>query len=265
MFGTMGISELIIILVIVLIIFGAGKLPQIGEGVGKALKGFKKEVHDIPPPEAIQPEASSPSPAPVQQANAATAAAPSTAPPAAPTPTSPYTPGPEMTPGTTAASVYNMGPQAPQPPRARASAPAASAAGQAPPTMEERAAAPTPLMRGQYPPLPPGAQSKPQAKRPSAIVNKDAVARVQAQQAALKSKAGQSGGGVSPADMQHLGEGLGDALRTFKQAVADVRNSVDPEMRTIQAEMDAAQKEIQQSIEAAREMPAVQEDPPKPA
>ena len=91
------------------------------------------------------------------------------------------------------------------------------------------------------------------------------MARVQAQQAALKSKAGQSGDGVSPADMQHLGEGLGDALRTFKQAVADVRNSVDPEMRTIQAEMDAAQKEIQQSIEAAREMPAVQEDPPKPA
>jgi len=265
MFGTMGISELIIILVIVLIIFGAGKLPQIGEGVGKALKGFKKEVHDIPPPEVPQPEASSPSPAPVQQASAATGAAPSTPPPTAPTPTSPYTPGPEMTPGTTAASLYNMGPQAPQSPRPRTSAPAASPAGQAPPTMEERAASPTPVMRSQYPPLPPGAQSKPQAKRPSAIVNKDAVARVQAQQAALKSKAAQSGGGVSPADMQHLGEGLGDALRTFKQAVADVRNSVDPEMRTIQAEMDAAQKEIQQSIEAAREMPAVQEDPPKPA
>jgi Sec-independent protein translocase protein TatA len=131
--------------------------------------------------------------------------------------------------------------------------------------MEERAAAPTPVMRGQYPPLPPNAQQKPQAKRPSAVVNKDAVARVQAQQAALKAKAAQPGGGVSPADMQHLGEGLGDALRTFKQAVADVRNSVDPEMRTIQAEMDSAQKEIQQSIEAAREMPAVQEDPPKPA
>jgi Sec-independent protein translocase protein TatA len=91
------------------------------------------------------------------------------------------------------------------------------------------------------------------------------VARVQAQQAALKAKPVQPGGGVSPADMQHLGEGLGDALRTFKQAVADVRNSIDPEMRTIQAEMDAAQKEVQQSIEAAREMPAVQEDPPKPA
>ncbi|HET9697472.1 MAG TPA: hypothetical protein VFP40_11440, partial [Terriglobales bacterium] len=66
------------------------------------------------------------------------------------------------------------------------------------------------------------------------------------------------------ADMQSLGEGLGDALRTFKQAVADVRNSVDPEMRTIQAEMDAAQKEIQQSIEAAKELPAAQEEPQKP-
>ena len=66
MFGTMGISELIIILVIVLIIFGAGKLPQIGEGVGKALKGFKKEVNDIPPPDAIPPEANQPAPMQVQ-------------------------------------------------------------------------------------------------------------------------------------------------------------------------------------------------------
>src|SRR6476620_10000163 len=99
MFGTMGISELIIILVIVLIIFGAGKLPQIGEGVGKALKGFKKEVHDIPPPEVAQPEAVSPLPAPVQKVGAAPATAASSAPSAAPIPTSPYTPGPEMTPG----------------------------------------------------------------------------------------------------------------------------------------------------------------------
>ncbi len=269
MFGTMGVSELIIIVVIVLIIFGAGKLPQIGEGVGKALKGFKKEVHEIPPPEAAQVEVmSSAAPttvqAPAQQVTAPHTAAAST-PQAGPKPTAPYTPGPELTPGTTAASLYNMGPQAPQPARPTASpAGTQTARVSQPPTMEERAAAPTPMMRGQYPPLPPSAQQKPQAKRPSAIVNKDAVARVQAQQAVLKEKAVQPDG-VSPADMQHLGEGLGDALRTFKQAVADVRNSVDPEMRTIQAEVDAAQKEIQQSIEAAREMPAVQEEPPKPA
>jgi len=47
MFGTMGISELIIILVIVLIIFGAGKLPQIGEGVGKALRGKHALLDDL--------------------------------------------------------------------------------------------------------------------------------------------------------------------------------------------------------------------------
>ena len=46
MFGSLGFTELILILIIVLIIFGAGKLPQIGEGVGKAIKGFKKSVHE---------------------------------------------------------------------------------------------------------------------------------------------------------------------------------------------------------------------------
>lgn len=265
MFGTMGISELIIILVIVLIIFGAGKLPQIGEGVGKALKGFKKEVHDIPQPEAVQAEVSQPASLEPPQAAPTTQASVAAPAPAAvaPKPTAPYTPGPEMTPGTTAAMMYNMA-APPQPARPKVAASAPVESGQRPPTMEERAAAPAPTMRAQYPPLPAGAQQKPVAKRPSAVVNKDAVARVQAQQAAMKAKAAQPSG-VTPGDMQSLGEGLGDALRTFKQAVADVRNTVDPEMRTIQAEMDAAEKEIQQSIEAAKGLPAVQEDPPKSA
>jgi TatA/E family protein of Tat protein translocase len=266
MFGTMGISELIIILAIVLIIFGAGKLPQIGEGVGKALKGFKKEVHDVPPLESAQAEGNpAPSASPQVTGQAQPAQAPAATPAPAPKPTAPYTPGPELTPGTTASLMYNMA-AAPAPPVSKAPASSTQQAdqGQQPPTMEERAAAPSPVMRAQYPPLPPNAQQKPAVKRPSAVVNKDAVARVQAQQAAMKAKAAPNSG-VSPADMQSLGEGLGDALRTFKQAVADVRNSVDPEMRTIPAEMDAAQKEMQQSIEAAKELPAVQEDPPKPA
>ena len=266
MFGTMGISELIIILVIVLIIFGAGKLPQIGEGIGKALRGFKKEVNDIPPPDAAPSEANQPAPTQVQSTFQA-ASAPTITPGqtlAAPKPTAPYVPGPELTPGTTAALMYNMA----APPMTSTAAQSVSAQstgqGQQPPTMEERAAAPTPMMRAQYPPLPAGAQAIPVVKRPSAIVNKDAVARVQAQQAAMKAKAAQPVG-ISPGDMQSLGEGLGDALRTFKQAVADVRNSVDPEMRTIQAEMDSAQKEFQQSIEAAKELPALHEEPPKQA
>jgi len=40
MFG-IGMPELIIILVIILIIFGAGRLPEIGAGMGKAIKNFK--------------------------------------------------------------------------------------------------------------------------------------------------------------------------------------------------------------------------------
>jgi sec-independent protein translocase protein TatA len=45
MFG-IGMPELIIILVIILIIFGAGKLPEIGAGMGKAIKNFKKATTD---------------------------------------------------------------------------------------------------------------------------------------------------------------------------------------------------------------------------
>jgi sec-independent protein translocase protein TatA len=54
MFGSLGFTELILILFIVLIIFGAGKLPQLGEGLGKAIKGFKKSVHEA---DAIEDEA----------------------------------------------------------------------------------------------------------------------------------------------------------------------------------------------------------------
>jgi sec-independent protein translocase protein TatA len=39
--------HLIIILVIVVIIFGAGKLPEIGEGLAKGIKSFKRGMADI--------------------------------------------------------------------------------------------------------------------------------------------------------------------------------------------------------------------------
>ncbi|MFH0996558.1 MAG: twin-arginine translocase TatA/TatE family subunit [Pseudomonadota bacterium] len=50
MFG-LGISELVVILVIILIIFGAGKLPEIGGGIGKAIKNFKEATKDSNPKE----------------------------------------------------------------------------------------------------------------------------------------------------------------------------------------------------------------------
>lgn len=284
MFGTMGFSELIIILVIILIIFGAGRLPQIGEGVGKALRGFKKEVQEpMPVADTTVPAADGagamPQEAPlVAQAGAAAGApsagaSPAAAATAAPRPTAPYTPGPELTPGTTAAMMAAAAPQVYQAPPKQApirvgqpipspvAAPSAQASHQ-PPTMEDRMAQPAPQMRPSYPPLPPTAQAKPVAKRPSAIVNKDAVARVQAQQAAMRAKPAPAGGGLSPDDMGNFGQGLGEAFRMMKDVTAEVRGAIDPQVRTLRAEMDAATKELEQSIEAAKELPAVQEDTP---
>ncbi len=45
MFG-LGIWELMIVLAIVVLLFGAKRLPMIGEGVGKMLQNFKKATHD---------------------------------------------------------------------------------------------------------------------------------------------------------------------------------------------------------------------------
>ena len=46
MFG-LGHWELLIILVVVMIIFGAGKLPQIGAGLGQSIRNFKKGVAGV--------------------------------------------------------------------------------------------------------------------------------------------------------------------------------------------------------------------------
>jgi sec-independent protein translocase protein TatA len=43
MFG-LGIGELVVILVIIMIIFGAGKLPEIGEGLGRGIRNFRKAM-----------------------------------------------------------------------------------------------------------------------------------------------------------------------------------------------------------------------------
>jgi sec-independent protein translocase protein TatA len=60
MIGGLGMWELLLILVIVLIIFGANKLPEIGGGMGKAIRNFKKatvepEEIDVTPKKNNEP------------------------------------------------------------------------------------------------------------------------------------------------------------------------------------------------------------------
>jgi len=44
--GRLGLPELMIILMIVIIIFGANRLPQLGRGIGSAIKNFKDGMKD---------------------------------------------------------------------------------------------------------------------------------------------------------------------------------------------------------------------------
>jgi len=43
--------ELLVILVIVMIFFGVGKLPQLGAALGKGIRGFKQNVEGLPDPD----------------------------------------------------------------------------------------------------------------------------------------------------------------------------------------------------------------------
>ncbi len=291
MFGTMGVTELILILAIVLIVFGAGKLPKIGEGLGKALKGFKKEVREaepLPPtpeqtqavdaqvvagaPQPVTPPAPSGQPTP-QPAATAPQTAPSTphATASGPPPV-PAMMGPAATPGTTAYMVAQQSWKPVTPPPVAPPPPAGSAPG-------------NPAASPSGPTHPAGFK---------AVVNKAAVQRVMAKQAAMQSKneppapvdkqaleaAGMAPGshapGIpapqppapagktpSPQDLQSIGSGLGEALRTFREAANDVRRAIDPSMHTIKAEVEAAQKELQSSIDHVKEGPKVEEPPPK--
>jgi sec-independent protein translocase protein TatA len=44
--GTLGIPELLIILAIIILIFGANRLPEIGRGIGKGIKNFKDSTRE---------------------------------------------------------------------------------------------------------------------------------------------------------------------------------------------------------------------------
>lgn len=47
MFGNLGATEVIIIILVILIFFGAKKIPELAQGVGKGMKEFKKALKDV--------------------------------------------------------------------------------------------------------------------------------------------------------------------------------------------------------------------------
>lgn len=47
MFGNIGMPELLVILLICLLVFGAGKLPEIGRSLGKTVSEFKKGMKEL--------------------------------------------------------------------------------------------------------------------------------------------------------------------------------------------------------------------------
>ncbi len=56
----LGTTELILILVIVLVLFGARKLPEIGSGLAKGIKSFRKNISDEPSKEEDAKESDAP-------------------------------------------------------------------------------------------------------------------------------------------------------------------------------------------------------------
>lgn len=60
MFGNLGTGEILLILLIVLIFFGAKKIPDLAQGLGKGVREFRKAMRDVQD-EIEKPDSSSPS------------------------------------------------------------------------------------------------------------------------------------------------------------------------------------------------------------
>ena len=47
MFGNLGAGEILIIVLVILVLFGAKKIPELAQGIGKGMKEFKKAINDV--------------------------------------------------------------------------------------------------------------------------------------------------------------------------------------------------------------------------
>ncbi|MBU1101036.1 MAG: twin-arginine translocase TatA/TatE family subunit [Bacteroidetes bacterium] len=47
MFGSLGATEILLIVIAILILFGAKRIPELAKGIGKGMREFKKAVNDV--------------------------------------------------------------------------------------------------------------------------------------------------------------------------------------------------------------------------
>jgi sec-independent protein translocase protein TatA len=59
---SLGVPELAIIFLIIIVLFGANKIPQIGKGIGEGIRNFKKGMHEGDDETAKIPEKTGPNP-----------------------------------------------------------------------------------------------------------------------------------------------------------------------------------------------------------
>ncbi len=64
MFGDLSFSHILILLLIVVLVFGAKRIPEIGSSLGQGIKEFRKSMKDIvedrPEPRSVQPPSATP-------------------------------------------------------------------------------------------------------------------------------------------------------------------------------------------------------------
>ena len=71
----LGFGELVLIFIVILLIFGASKLPQLGDALGKGIKNFKRSVSgndeiDVTPKKEALPQEKAPAAAPEKRSTA---------------------------------------------------------------------------------------------------------------------------------------------------------------------------------------------------
>ena len=62
MFGNLGFTEILVLMLVLLLVFGARRIPEIGASIGQGIKEFKKSLKDVTEDEPRVPPPSSSSP-----------------------------------------------------------------------------------------------------------------------------------------------------------------------------------------------------------